>query len=89
MTTSNIMRALIALARLTACINNLVKIMRKILKNLKEKKLLMTGLSPHFKIREKLRQTDENEHRRRVKYHSLEEVVPPKTREERSTGDSE
>ena len=68
--------------------NNFVKIKRNILKNLKERNLVMTGLSPHFRIREKLKQTEENEQNNRVKYHSLEEAVSPKATEDRSTGDS-
>ena len=80
------MRDFIALAKLAAWTNNFVKMRRKILKNLKERKLVMTGLSPHFKILEKLRQTEVKEHIRRVKYQSWEEVVFSKATDDRSTG---
>ena len=77
-----------ALARLTAWINSLVKIKRNILKNLKERNFEMTGLSPHCKIREKLRHTEEKEHIKSVKYHSLDDRVFSNATEDRSTGDS-
>ena len=80
------MSDLIALAKLAAWTNNFVKMRRKILKNLKERKLVMTGLSPHFKILEKLRQTEVKEQIRRVKYQILDEVVFSKATDDRSTG---
>ena len=74
---------------LAAWTNSLVKMRRKILKNLNDRKLEMTGLSPHFRILEKLRQTEEKEQTRRVKYQSLDCVVSSNATDERSTGDSE
>ena len=72
--TSYIISDLTAAAILTACWNNVVKIRRNILKNFIEIKPVITGCSPHFRILEKLRLTEENEQIKRVKYQILAEI---------------
>ena len=72
--TSYIISDLTAAAILTACRNNVVKIRRNILKNFIERKPVITGRSPHFRILEKLRLTEENEQIKRVKYQILAEI---------------
>ena len=59
------------------------------MRNLKERKLDMTGFSPHFKILEKLKQTEEQEQTRSSMYQAFEEIEFSKATVERSTGFSE
>ena len=59
------------------------------MRNLKERKLEMTGFSPHFKILEKLKQTEEQEQTRSSMYQAFEEIELSKATVERSTGFSE
>ena len=49
---------------------------------------MITGFSPHFRILAKLRQTEENEQIKRVKYQILEEVESSYAIEDKSTIDS-
>ena len=51
-----------------------MKIRRKIFRNFIEKKFDMTGRSPDFRILEKLKQTEEKEQSKRVKYQIFDEV---------------
>ena len=60
-----------------------------ILRNLKDTKVLMTGLSPHLRTRAKLVPADAKEEKRKMLYSSFDPIVSVYARSDKFIGFSE